>query len=88
MRILGSLISKVNVKAAVIPLFIQGYLELVICGILSAKKIQTIDFTGGNASDLFSVLFLIFCLIILGCAPLLYFTTIWKNDLDLDNPEI
>ena len=87
MRKLGSQLKKVDVKSAVIPLFISGYLELVICGILSTKMIETKDFNGGNVSDLFSVLFLICCLIILASVPFLTLFQIVNNKQDLDNPE-
>jgi len=70
MRKIGRNISKISVSAAILPLFIAGYLEIIFCAIIALKGLTSDDFDGENKSDLFAAIFLIGCTIILVGLPI------------------
>jgi len=70
MRKLGSRIQQISISAAILPLFIAGYLEIMFCAIIALKGLNSADFDGENKSDLFAAIFLILCFMILAAIPI------------------
>jgi len=70
MRKLGSKIQQISISATILPLFIAGYLEIMICAILALKGLTSADFDGENKSDLIAAIFLIVCIMILVAIPI------------------
>ena len=70
MRKIGSKIQKISIPAAILPLFIAGYLEIMVCAIIAIEGLRSGDFDGENKSDLFAAIFLIVCSLILANLPI------------------
>ena len=88
MRLLGCVISQINVAATIVPLYITGYLEIVFCAIISVKGLTAEDFDGSNKSNLIAALFLVLSLIIMTVLPLILIHVSFKHKDKLDDPEI
>ena len=72
-RYIGSKIVKTNVLGAIITLYLQSFLEMLLCCFISIKEMGHQDFSGENKSDTFAAIFTIASLLIY--AFLLIFVT-------------
>lgn len=88
MRWIGSYLSTINPGAAVAPMYVSSYLDLVVCAVISAKELSSKDFDGSNKSDRFAAFYLIVALLVLISSPVLTMYIVYKNRDKVDDPEV
>lgn len=86
-RKIGSKIQTTSSKAAILTIYLQSFLEMMICAALSIQALGYDDFYSGNKSDLFAAIFVICSSLILVVLPLYMFYVIWFNFDTLDRAD-
>jgi hypothetical protein len=68
-RKIGVKLSSMSVQTAIINFYLQSFLEMMICVLLSWRMLTFEDFKSGNGSDMFSAIFLIISVFTLAILP-------------------